>query len=530
MKVLSWIRRQFVRLSVIVVVLAIAGTVYFAWRLSQDEAETFADPVAQFKYGSTGGDRNFGIPYEMWEAMPVLFRDLMPEGREDEGWAAFGFLYEDEADLPPELRRRRPVGTSLRNHMGVDRIFLNCAGCHAGRVAGPDGVPIIVPGMPSNTVDLSAFQSFMAAAVVDERFTGERFVAQIDHMGLELDLVNRLAMRFLAVGIVRERLLSIVDRFDDFVVHEPTFGPGRFDTFNPAKALMNWNFDQLPETERIGVVDFPSIWMQGDKRGMQLHWDGNNTKVEERNRSAAFGTGAIPPLLDRESLKRVETWLDTAEPPKFTDVFPDAFDADLAEKGAAIYAGACADCHGKNGRDFSGAYVGQVTPIDQIRTDRARLDNYTHDLAVNQNVLYAEYGTERFQSFRKTNGYANAPLDGLWLRAPYLHNGSVPTMWDLLTSPHLRPRVFLRGHDVYDTENLGFESRPGRIDPALHDRLFCFATHAEGLAECPAAIPDMNGTCPPAGRCRGNSNEGHVYGIWLSIADKRALIEYLKTF
>ena len=106
MKALSWIRRQFVRLSVIVVVLAIVGTVYFAWRLSQDEAETFVDPVAQFKYGSTGGDRNFGIPYEMWEAMPVLFRDLMPEGREDEGWAAFGFLYEDQAALPPELRRR----------------------------------------------------------------------------------------------------------------------------------------------------------------------------------------------------------------------------------------------------------------------------------------------------------------------------------------------------------------------------------------------------------------------------------------
>ena len=79
------------------------GGGYFAWRLTRDEAESFADPVAQFKYGSTGGDRNFGLPYVMWVAMPSLFRDLLPEGREDEGWAAFGFIYEDEADLPPEL-------------------------------------------------------------------------------------------------------------------------------------------------------------------------------------------------------------------------------------------------------------------------------------------------------------------------------------------------------------------------------------------------------------------------------------------
>ena len=110
--------RAVVWLSLVVVLVGLAGAGYFAWRLSRDTAETFADPVAQFKYGSTGGDRNFGIPYAMWEAMPTLFRDLLPEGREDEGWAAFGFLYEEPGDLPPELRHPRPVGTSLRNTWG----------------------------------------------------------------------------------------------------------------------------------------------------------------------------------------------------------------------------------------------------------------------------------------------------------------------------------------------------------------------------------------------------------------------------
>ncbi len=528
-RLLAWLGRQFVRLSVAVVVLLIVGGGYFAWRLSLDGAEAFADPVAQFKYGSTGGDRNFGIPYVIWEAMPSLFRDLMPDGREGEGWAAFGFIYEPDGSLPPELNRRRPVGTSLRNHMGIDRIFLNCAGCHAGQVrTAPGAEPAIVAGMPSNTVDLSAFQDFLAAAAMDERFSGQRFVAEIDALGLDLDPVNRLALKLFGVAIVRERLLSIVDRFD-FVAHSPTYGPGRFDTFNPAKALLNWNFDALPERERIGVVDFPSVWMQAPKRGMQLHWDGNNDKVEERNRSAAFGTGATPPLLDRESVARMAAWLDLAEPPRFFDLFPDRFDAALAEAGAPIYARECASCHGAGGRDFTGGEVGKVTGIQHVGTDRARLDNYTYDLAVNQNVLYAEFGDERFQAFRKTHGYANAPLDGLWLRAPYLHNGSVPTMRALLTPPELRPKSFLRGYDVYDPEALGFVSEPGAIDPAEHARLFCFIAHADGAAGCPAGLPDMNGTCP-SGLCPGNGNQGHYWGTELPEPEKRALIEYLKTF
>jgi hypothetical protein len=173
--------------------------------------------------------------------------------------------------------------------------------------------------------------------------------------------------------------------------------------------------------------------------------------------------------------------------------------------------------------------VGKVTPIAEIGTDRARLDNYTHDLAVNQNVLYAEYGAERFQTFRKTHGYANAPLDGVWLRAPYLHNGSVPDMAALLSSPEDRPRAFLRGYDVYDPRTLGFVSDPERIDPGLHGRLFCFVTSAAAAADCPAGVPRMNDTCD-SGPCLGNGNGGHLYGTALPAEEKRALIEHLKTF
>ena len=108
-----WLERVATLVGVVTLVLAVVLGAYFAWRLSRDTAESFEDPVAQFKYGSTGGDRNFGLPFVMWEAMPHLFADLMPEGRADEGWAAFGFLYEDPADLPEGMRH--PGRSELRS-------------------------------------------------------------------------------------------------------------------------------------------------------------------------------------------------------------------------------------------------------------------------------------------------------------------------------------------------------------------------------------------------------------------------------
>ncbi len=526
---LDTLRRWALRLVVLVLALTVVGGGYLAFRLCSDRAEAFADdPEAHFKYGSTGGDKNFGIPYAIWQVMPVLFKQYLPEGHQDEGWAAFGFIYENPEDLPDGFGRARPIGTSLRNFMGIDRTFVNCAICHAGTVrAGPDREPVVYIGMPANRIDLQAFQNFMVACALDERFTPEHILAQIDQLDIDIDLYERLGLRLLGIYQVRERILTIAQRFR-FAHEEPQFGPGRFDTFSPAKALLNWPLDEIPAEEKIGVVDFPSIWLQRQREGLQLHWDGNNTKVEERNRSAAFGTGALPPILDRESLKRMEDWILDAEPPAFDVLFPDHLDRALLPRGQAVYEAECAACHGRNGRDFSGAMVGKVTPIAEIGTDRHRFDNYTHELAVNQNVLYAEFGDERFQNFRKTEGYANMPLDGIWLRSPYLHNGSVPTLWDLLQPPAARPAMFYRGYDVFDPVNVGYESRPERIPASEHSSLFCYQTRLGTSPSC-AREPENNGVCTYGG-CPGNGNGGHLYGTMLSTEDKRALIEYLKTF
>ena len=144
------------------------------------------------------------------------------------------------------------------------------------------------------------------------------------------------------------------------------------------------------------------------------------------------------PTLDRNRSNFIADWLlsDANQPPKY----PFPIDAELAgTRQADLRRVLRRRATAPAGRDFSGgADVGKVDPIDKIRTDPCRLDNYTHALAAEQGNLYAAYPEERFSHFRKTDGYANLPLDGIWLRGPYLHNGSVPTVRDLL-EPRRQP-------------------------------------------------------------------------------------------
>jgi hypothetical protein len=198
----------------------------------------------------------------------------------------------------------------------------------------------------------------------------------------------------------------------------------------------------------------------------------------------------------------VRDWIWTLPPPKY----PYGVDQALAARGAPLYQQHCQDCHADHRfRDgvTSGARVGTVVGIEAIATDRHRLDSYTIRFAANQYGLYAD-SPYRFSHFRKTNGYANHPLDGIWLRGPYLHNGSVPTLRDLLDAPEQRPALFYRGYDLFDREKVGFISN---VQSANGQTFTPFAT----------AVP-------------GNSNSGHVYGTTLADDEKRAIVEYLKTF
>ena len=511
--------RWWIPLLVVVAVIAV-GFSYLIWRFTRDDPIRYADAEEHFKYGSTGGERESGIPYWVWKVLPKMFPEYLPgktymPGRE---YASLGFLYEPGKDLP--------IGVSRRNTQGLDRVFLNCAICHAGSVREtPQTRPVIYAAMPSNTVDLEGFERFIFACATDQRFNAPRMMAEIEGIGGRYDFINRFLMRYYAIPFMRERLLMLKGHFR-FADWEPDAGPGRTDTFNPAKTLLEFPLEKLETRELVGLCDLPSIWLQGSRKekNIHAHWDGNNSMMEERNKSAAFGTGAFPPTIDLKQMARIEQWLLHKEPPKY----PFPIDAQRSGQGEKLYAQYCANCHGRNGRDFTGEYVGHVVPIEKIGTDRHRLDSYTEELAVAQNNLYAGYPW-RFSHFRKTFGYANLPLDGVWLRAPYLHNGSVPTLRDLLNAGAERPAVFYRGYDVFDQVRVGFVSDISRFDdegrskdePANPRQYFRFDTQVKP------------GGATPRDRNEGNSNAGHEgweYGTMLSAQEKDAIVEYLKTF
>ena len=235
--------------------------------------------------------------------------------------------------------------------------------------------------------------------------------------------------------------------------------------------------------------------------------------------------------LDRDSMKFIAKWLRSKDnhPPKYADGIEKIDDA-LATRGKPLYDQYCASCHGATGTDFSGAAVGHVDPIEHIRTDPCRLDNYTYALAVDQGNLYAGYPGERFKHFRKTHGYANMPLDGLWLRGPYLHNGSVPTVRDLLEPATNRPKMFYRGYDLIERKKLGFVSD---VPEANGIRFFKYETQCVGDADfCKRQANAENrhddNICVP-GPWAGNSNRGHEFANRLTEEKRAALLEYLKT-
>jgi hypothetical protein len=461
-----------------------------------------------------------GIPGWFWVALPEIFPEYLPDHKPGRGYKSFGMIYEKGADP----RYALPYGMSRRNVRGIDVVYLNCAVCHTGTVRdAPGAEPRVVPGMPANTMNLGAFEVFLTSIPADQKFIPQRIMDQIAAMQDnpnrlidKPDLINRLIFRYYAVDLMREKMLMLHQRLA--FIDAKTWGPGRVDTFNAPKALLNFNMTHPDPRELMGNADFPSIWNQGPREGMQLHWDGNNTSVNERNLSAAFGTGAYPPTLDAKRVLRTANWLLTAKPPGY----PYPIDATLAQQGAPIYTQYCAKCHGTRDAPFHNTpqgkdeRVGTVVPIADIGTDRWRLDSYTWLVAVNQSTLYAGYEKDwgfdkpypqRFSHFHKTQGYANAPLDGIWLRAPYLHNGSVPNLRELLEPSAMRSKSFFRGDDVYDPQNVGFVSNVAEQDGT---QFFPFNTGD-----------------------KGNGNQGHEgkpYGTDLPAEEKRALLEYLKTF
>lgn len=484
----------------LLLLLALLVAAWLTWRFAfADRPVDYSSAEDHFKYGSIGSEPGGSLvdavggllpPEPIFAALPRVCPDLLPGG-----YRSLGFVFEDGHALP--------IGVSRRFRLGIDQVGLNCAVCHTGTVREtPASDPMVVLGMPSHQLELQDFFRFVLDCVLDPRFTADKVLGEIEAAGYDLGPLDRTLYRLAVIPRTREQTLLLERRLRLLMGNEVTgWGHGRVDTFNPYKGLQfNWQLDRLPLSELNGASDFPSLWNQAPREGMELHWDGNNDSVDERNLSASLGAGVTPVTVDHERLGRVRDWIWTLPPPPY----PFAIDEAEATRGAPLYRAYCEDCHagiGFKDGEVTGSQVGKVVPIAEIGTDRFRLDSYTWAFSVNQYTLYpkSEYA---FTHFRKTGGYANHPLDGVWARAPYLHNGAVPTLRDLLEPPEARPARFYRGYDVFDQERVGF----------VHD---VAAAGGVRFTDFDTALD-------------GNGNGGHLYGTELAPEDKDAIVEYMK--
>jgi hypothetical protein len=491
------------RWGIALFVLALIGS-YFFWRIVPEVPVAYVDSRENFKYGSFGSEPQNGVPYWIWKVLPTTFPEHLPKTYNDaRDYTACGFLQEDGRDTP--------IGFSQRRVYGITLVGLNCAVCHTGSVrTASQGEPQFILGMPANTMDLQSYFQFLFDCAADGRFTENELLPRIEAI-TELDPVERLTYK-IAIKQVRDALLARSQRLSYLQAKDekgelirPPFGPGRVDTFNPYKAVQ-FNFP-MAHDHTVGTVDLPSLWNQQIRKGLALHWDGNNASLAERNKSAALGAGATPVSLDLPRMDRFESWIETLPPPRYTAFFGEqSVDAEASGRGKLAYERWCARCHDVDYQPSQDRLVGRVVPIEDIGTDRQRLDSFSPEVQTQMNTIGVGHAW-RFNHFRKTFGYASMPLDGVWARAPYLHNGSVPTMWDLLTPEAQRTQaVFYRGDDVYDTEKVGFRYQ---LPAADRRRFFPFD-------------PSQ----------RGNGNQGHsgrAYGTDLPDTDKKDLLEFLKT-
>ncbi|MEL7120095.1 MAG: hypothetical protein AAFO07_11660, partial [Bacteroidota bacterium] len=197
------------------------------------------------------------------------------------------------------------------------------------------------------------------------------------------------------------------------------------------------------------------------------------------------------------NFKDVVAWMEQLEPP----AYPFSINEELAKRGESVFNNHCSKCHGTYGENET--YPNKVVALNHVKTDpyyatyamKARITDW-----YNESWFANSYPKSRLEP---EAGYVAPPLDGIWATAPYLHNGSVPTVEDLLNSSQ-RPTYWQRSgkSDDYNPTKLGWNYKNKK--------------NASGKWTYDTTMPSY-------------SNSGHYYGDKLKEEERSAVIEYLKT-
>ena len=427
---------------------------------------------------------------------------------------------------------------------------LTCAACHTGQIEFK-GTRLRVDGAPA-LADFNRFIRALAQAVeatVEEKPKFDRFADRV--VGNPGKPADRGALRRRLVAY-SNALAAYRDRNGPQFAH----GYGRVDAL---ALIMNEVFGTalgIPANYRVAdaPVSYPDLWLTPKLDWVQ--WNGSVANPFGRNVGevlGAFGhvdatavlpTG-FPSSVRGKNLFDLEQLIDKLEPPKWDETVLGKLDPEAVQRGALVYASAkCDSCHGDKPpypmtepnpwkRQFIKTHM---VPLKDIGTDpKAAVNFATHEalpgvLGVAADVpvkmkapdLLSQFVFQvskrqfvdlklspeqqlEYKGFRANESppnllaYKAKPLAGAWATAPYLHNGSVPNLRELLQPPAQRVRTFYVGTRAYDPKAVGFETGP-------FEGGFLFDT----------GLP-------------GNSNAGHHYGTERTDQEKADLIEYLKT-
>ena len=504
-------------------------------------------------YQTTQGSRM--LPYEWF----LHLEQAASEERyaDAENMRRMGFLVDNPSASNPD---GLPVGFAKDvDPVKGASLGLTCAACHTGELR-YRGTRVRIDGGQS-FADLEQLQNGLEAslsATLNDPEKFARFGAKVAGAGATQAQLDDLRAKMVVVRdwwtarIARSRGLSPhgPSRIDAFTVigNEVTC------------ALLQIPSNCQPA---IAPTQFPYLWNTPDYDWVQYNSSvhspiGRNIgEVTGVFAEASLSPTGVVSSANLPNLERLENWLKSLTPPKWPVAVLGPIDQTLAARGEAIYAAECTSCHpvvaprtvaNAFGVTFAKVHFGTplLAPpgVPTLGTDKtAALTFATRradpgpwrpiaqargligpDNKVAAFALLSISGSMILQRFFAVNAYTPAqqiaflgfreglvptqaqlttykarPLDGIAFTAPYLHNGSVPNLYEMLLPPEQRTKQFWVGSATFDPERVGFslEQEPESV------------------------LLDTTQL--------GNSNSGHVYGTWLPEADRLALLEYMKT-
>ena len=450
-------------------------------------------------FGTLGGGDPYatGMAYPVWLAMVESFPSEMG-GTIARFADRFGLLVDpSQGELP--------VGFHLTvdPYTRVPFVVANCQLCHAERLRLPDG-DHIVSGLGSNHVRIHAYDAALAHVARSPAFDTQALLAAATRAAREHDVPWPDAMR---LPIVRATVNALRDRADGraAVVDRYAAGlPGRVATIESFAMAMNAHGARVPLGGTTGWAKIPDV--RGFPYRETLSWDGvGRGSPVALAAEADFAFGARPEWFESHRHIATSLYLFLAHFDR-TLPYPGPIDAALAERGHAAFDGACAKCHGfyaPPGPQPRVRYREHVIPQADVGTDPAREEAVTPAFVQAANAIPLGRGVTTSAA---TGGYVPPVLLDVWARGTYGHVGQWPSLAVLARKPADRPTRFVVDVDgAYDVAHMGLpwhEAGPGELTGRGY---FYDGTQA------------------------GYHVEGHPFLADLPDADRRAVLEYLKT-